>query len=148
LRPDLLEAELDAVGTILLPEDCLTRVQKESMLLAVSAADLNSYCVAVHCNMLRGLGLSAEEADQIAVDYRLSSLSKGDIALLDFALKLGTRFWECSPEDAATLTSFGSTQEQFLEGAVVTALNNFANTLQMGLGIEPDFEPPSIFEKK
>jgi uncharacterized peroxidase-related enzyme len=148
LRPDLLEAELDAVGTILLPEDCLTRVQKESMLLAVSAADLNSYCVAVHCNMLRGLGLSAEEADQIAVDYRLSSLSKGDIALLDFALKLGTRFWECSPEDAVTLTSFGSTHEQFLEGAVVTALNNFANTLQMGLGIEPDFEPPSIFEKK
>jgi RNA polymerase sigma-70 factor (ECF subfamily) len=45
------------------------------------------------------------------------------------------------------LASFGFTQEQILEGAVVTALNNFANTLQMGLGIEPDFEPPSIFEK-
>jgi RNA polymerase sigma-70 factor, ECF subfamily len=147
LRPDLLEAELDAVGTILLPEDCLTRVQKESILLAVSAANLNSYCVAVHCNMLRGRGLSAEEADQIAVDYRLSSLSKADMALLDFAVKLGTRFWECSPKDAVTLTSFGFTREQLLEGAVVTALNNFANTVQMGLGIEPDFEPPSIFEK-
>src|SRR4029077_1820616 len=33
------------------------------------------------------------------------------------------------------------------EAAVVTALNNFANTLQMGLGIEPDFEPPPIFEQ-
>jgi RNA polymerase sigma-70 factor, ECF subfamily len=147
LRPDLLQAQLEAVGSILLPEDVLTRVQKESILLAVSAANLNSYCVAVHCNMLRGLGFSAEEADQIAVDYRLSNLSKADMALLDFAVKLGTRFSEYSPEDATKLASFGFTQEQILEGAVVTALNNFANTLQMGLGIEPDFERPSIFEK-
>ena len=146
LRPDLLEAELDAVGSILLPEDVLTRVQKESILLAVSAANLNSYCVAVHCNMLRGLGLPAEEADQIAVDYRLSNLSKADVALLDFAVKLGARFSESSPGDVAQLASLGFTPEQILEGAVVTALNNFANTLQMGLGIEPDFEPP-IFDK-
>jgi len=147
LRPDLLQAELEAVGSILLPEDVLTRVQKESILLAVSAANLNSYCVAVHCNLLRGLGLSAKEADQIAVDYRLSNLSKADVALLDFVVKLGTRFSEYSPEDAAKLASFGFTQAQILEGTVVTALNNFANTLQMGLGIEPDFEPPWIFEK-
>jgi RNA polymerase sigma-70 factor, ECF subfamily len=146
LRPDLLQAELEAVGSILLPEDVLTRVQKESILLAVSAANLNSYCVAVHCNILRGLGLSAEEADQIAVDYRLANLSKADVALLDFAIKLGTRFSEYSPEDAK-LASFGFTREQILEGAVVTALNNFANTLQMGLGIQPDFEPPQDFEK-
>jgi RNA polymerase sigma-70 factor, ECF subfamily len=146
LRPDLLQAELEAVGSILLPEDVLTRVQKESILLAVSAANLNSYCVAVHCNILRGLGLSAEEADQIAVDYRLANLSKADVALLDFAIKLGTRFSEYSPEDAK-LASFGFTREQILEGAVVTALNNFANTLQMGLGIEPDFAPPANFEK-
>jgi RNA polymerase sigma-70 factor (ECF subfamily) len=147
LRPDLLQAELEAVGAILLPEDVLTRVQKESILLVVSAANLNSYCVAVHCNMLRGLGLSAEEADQIAVDYRLSNLSKADVALLDFAVKLGARFSEYSPEDAAKLGSFGFRPEQILEAAVVTALNNFANTLQMGLGIEPDFEPPAIFEQ-
>lgn len=147
LRPDLLQAELDAVGAILLPEDVLTRVQKESILLAVSAANLNSYCVAVHCNMLRGLGLSAEEADQIAVDYRLSNLSKADVALLDFAFKLGTRFSDFCPEDPAKLASFGFTREQILEAAVVTALNNFANTIQMGLGIEPDFEPPPIFEQ-
>ena len=147
LRPDLLQAELEAVGAVLLPEDFLTRVQKESILLAVSAANLNSYCVAVHCNLLRGLGLSAEEADQIAVDHHLSNLSKADIALLDFAVKLGTRFSEFSREDAAKLRTLGFGQEQILESIVVTALNNFSNTLQMGLGIEPDFAPPSVFEK-
>jgi RNA polymerase sigma-70 factor, ECF subfamily len=148
LRPDLLQAELYAVGSILLPEDLLTRAQKESILLAVSAANLNSYCVAVHCNMLRGLGLSAEEADQIAVDYHLSNLSNADITLLDFAVKLGTRFSEFSREDAAKPQALGFTQQQILESVAVTALNNFANTVQMGLGIEPDFEVPSVFEHR
>ncbi|MGB9067639.1 MAG: peroxidase-related enzyme [Candidatus Acidiferrales bacterium] len=147
LRPDLLQAELEAVGAVLLPEDFLTRVQKEAILLAVSAANLNSYCVAVHCNLLRGLGISAEEADQIAVDHHVSNLSEADIALLDFAVKLGARFGDFSRDDTAKLETLGFTSEQILECVVVTALNNFSNTLQMGLGIQPDFESPLAFEK-
>jgi RNA polymerase sigma-70 factor, ECF subfamily len=147
LRPDLLEAELEAVERILVPEDLLTRVQKECILLAVSAANLNSYCVAMHCNLLRGLGMPSEDGDQIAVDYRESSLREADKALLDFALKLGTRGPEFSREDVARLRGYGFSEEQILECEVVTALNNFANTLQMGLGIEPDFAPPPAFEK-
>jgi RNA polymerase sigma-70 factor (ECF subfamily) len=144
LRPDLLEAELEAVERILLPEDLLTRVQKECILLAVSAANLNSYCVAMHCNLLRGLGMSVEEGDQIAVDHHQSSLSKHDRGLLDFAIKLGAHFSQISREDIVDLRTFGFTEEQILECEVVTALNNFANIVQMGLGIEPEFETPIV----
>ena len=147
LRPDLLEAELEAVDRILLPQDVLTRTQKECILLAVSAANLNSYCVAMHCNLLRGLGMSAEEGDQIAVDHHESNLSEPDRALLDFAVKLGVRFSEFSGKDIVNLRTFGFADEQILECEVVIALNNFANTLQMGLGIEPDFEPPFVLEQ-
>ncbi len=147
LLPDLLEAELEAVGRILLPEEALTRVQKESILLAVSAANLNSYCVAMHCNLLRGLGMPSEEGDQIAVDHHEANISVADKALLDFAIKLGTRAPEFSRGDVVKLQALGFTEEQILECVVVTALNNFANTLQMGLGIEPDFAPPPVFEE-
>jgi RNA polymerase sigma-70 factor (ECF subfamily) len=147
LRPDLLEAELEAVGRILLPEDALTRVEKECILLAVSAANLNSYCVAIHCNMLRGLGMPSEDGDQIAVDHHESNLPNPDKAMLDFAVKLGARGSDISREDVVKLKTLGFTEEQILECVVVTALNNFANTLQMGLGIEPDFAPPPIFEE-
>ena len=147
LRPDFLDAELQAVDRILVPEDLLTRVQKECILLAVSAANLNSYCVAMHCNLLRGLGMPSEDGDQIAVDYHASNLSEADRALLDFAVKLGTHGPEFSREDVVSLRASGFSEEQILECEVVTALNNFANTLQMGLGIEPDFEPPPVFEK-
>ncbi len=147
LRPDLLQAQLEATGWILQPEDVLTRVQKECILLAVSAANLNSYCVAVHCNLLRGLGMPSEEGDQIAVDYHASDLGPLDKALLDFAIKLGTRASDFSREDVVHLRTLGFSDEQILETEVVTALNNFANTLQMGLGIEPDFGPPAVFQE-
>jgi RNA polymerase sigma-70 factor (ECF subfamily) len=147
LRPDLLAAEVDAVAAILAPEDILTRVQKECILLAVSAANLNSYCVAMHCNLLRGLGMPPEEGDQIAVDYHQSALSEADRGLLDFAIKLGARFREFSADDVDKLRGLGFTEEQILECEAVTALNNFANILQMGLGVEPDFEPPSAFQQ-
>jgi RNA polymerase sigma-70 factor, ECF subfamily len=147
LRTDLLEAELEAVDRILLPEEVLTRVQKECILLAVSAANLNSYCVAMHSNLLRGLGMPSEEGDQIAVNHHESNLSEPDRALLDFAVKLGTRGSEFLRDDVVKLQTLGFSEEQILECEVVTALNNFANTLQMGLGIEPDFEPPAIFRE-
>jgi len=148
LRPDLLEAEAEAVGAILIPEDVLNRVQKECILLVVSAANLNSYCVAVHCNLLRGLGITTEEGDQIAVDYHESILSEADKALVEFTLKVGSRPSEFSPEDIDRLRSLGFSEEQILESEVVTALNNFANTVQMGLGILADFEPPPVFAPK
>ena len=147
LRPDLMEAQLEAVDRILLPKDALTRVQKECILLAVSAANLNSYCVAAHCNMLRGLGMPSEDGDQIAVDHHESNLPDPDKALLDFAVKLGTRGSDISREDVVKLKTLGFTEEQILECVVVTAFNNFANTLQMGLGIEPDFAPPPVFQE-
>jgi RNA polymerase sigma-70 factor (ECF subfamily) len=120
-------------------------VQKESILLAVSAANLNSYCVAVHCDMLRGLGIPSEESEQIAVDHNYSSLSQADKTLLDFALKLAVRAAEFSRHDIDRLRVHGFTEEQILESVVMTALTNFLNTLQMGLGTVPDFEPRLVF---
>jgi RNA polymerase sigma-70 factor, ECF subfamily len=148
LLPDLLAAEAEFTAAILLPEDALTRSQKETILLAVSAVNLNSYCVAVHCNLLRGLGLPAEEGDQISVDHHRSSLSEPDKALLDFAIKLGARYSEFSLDDIDRLKVAGFSDVQILECEVVAALNNFANFLQAGLGIEPDFDPPLVYEQK
>jgi RNA polymerase sigma-70 factor (ECF subfamily) len=147
LRPDLLQAEIEAVEKILMPEDALSRVQKECILLAVSAANLNSYCVAIHSNLLRGMGVPAEEGDQIAVDHHWATLSDADKALVDFSIRLGTRPSEFSADDVAELRKIGFNESQILEGVVVTAFNNFANFLQMGLGFEPDFEPPVAFQQ-
>jgi RNA polymerase sigma-70 factor (ECF subfamily) len=148
LRPDVLEAEAKAVGTILLTEDVLSRFQKECILLVVSALNLNTYCVAVHSEMLRNLGIPAEKSDQIALDHHVTDLSQTDKALLDCAVKLAQRPAEFGADDIQILKHAGLTDEQILEAVVMTALTHFLNTLQMGLGTIPDFEPRLIFPVK
>ena len=148
LRSDVLEAEANAVGTILLTEDVLTRVQKECILLVVSAHNLNTYCVAVHCEMLRNLGVSSEQSDQIALDHHLADLSDSAKALLDAVLKLATSPSEFSENEIELLRKCGLRDEEILEAIVMTALTIFLNTLQMGLGTVPDFEPRLIFQRK
>ncbi len=145
LRPDVVEAEADVVGTVLLTDDVLSRVQKEYILLVVSAANLNTYCVAVHCEMLRGLGVPEDQSDQIAVDHRQAGLSEADNALLDFALKLSQRPTEIGRADIDSLRRHGFTDQQVLESIVMTALTSYLNTLQMGLGTVSDFEPKRVF---
>lgn len=145
LRPDVLEAEAHTVGTVLLTDDVLSRVRKEYILLVTSAANLNTYCVAVHCEMLRALGVPEDVSDRIAVDHHVAGLSAADTALLDFALKLSQRPREFGREDIETLRRHGFAEEQILESIVMTALTGFLNTLQMGLGTVPDFEQRRVF---
>ena len=145
LRPDVIEAEAVLVRNVLVPEDFLSHFQKECILLVGSAVNLNTYCVAVHCEMLRAMGISIQESDQIAVDHHLADLSETNKALLDFARKLTARPLEFHRGDLEALRALGFTDEQILEAVAVIALNNFFNTLQMGLGTTPDIEPRHVF---
>ena len=66
------------------------------------------------------------------------------MSTLDFALKLEAGPSEFRREEISHLRAIGFTEEQILECVAVTALNSFSNTLHMGLGIVPDFEPPVL----
>ena len=148
LRPDVLEAEVKLFGNVLGPKDFLSHVQKECILLVASGANLNTYCVADHCEMLRAMGVSMEESDQIVLDHHEADLSKETKALLDFVLKLAVRRSSIGNEDIANLRAHGFTEEHILETVAVTALNNFLNTLQMGLGTTPDVKPRHVYGLK
>ncbi|HET6373294.1 MAG TPA: peroxidase-related enzyme [Candidatus Polarisedimenticolia bacterium] len=145
LRPDVVEAEAAVLNTVLLSNDILSRVRKEYILLVVSAANLNTYFVAVHCEMLRALGVSADMSDQVAIDHHQAGLSPADVALLDFALKLAGHPADIRPSDIEGLRAHGFADEQILESIAMTGLSQFLNTLQMGLGTTPDFEPRRVF---
>jgi uncharacterized peroxidase-related enzyme len=87
------------------------------------------------------MGVSTEESDQIVLDHHQADLSQETKALLDFALKLAGRRSDIGNEDIDKLRGHGFTEKHTLEAVVVTALNNFLNTLQMGLGTTPDVKP-------
>jgi uncharacterized peroxidase-related enzyme len=141
LRPDLIEAETGLVGSILLKEGALSRAQKEYIFLVCSAANLSTYCVTAHCEIVRALGLSGPEPEKIAVDHLHADIPIADKALLNFVLKLNGQATKVRREDIEGLRTYGFRDEQILEAVVLTGLARFANLISAGLGAETDFEP-------
>jgi uncharacterized peroxidase-related enzyme len=141
LRPDLIEAQSQLVGALLIHEGSLSRRQKEYIFLVCSAANLSTYCVTAHCEIIRALGLKGPEPERIAVDHLHSDISIPDKQLLNFALKLNRDAQRIGPGDIDALRKYGFSDAQILEAILTAGLAKFANLVSAGLGAEPDFEP-------
>jgi uncharacterized peroxidase-related enzyme len=139
-RPDLLDAEVQLVDAILIKESALTRQQKEHIFLVCSAANLSTYCVTAHCEIVRMLKLAGPEPEQIALDHMSTDLPIVDKALLNFALKLNNHAMKFGQNDIDDLRTYGFSDQQILEAVVCVGLAKFANTVGFGLGTVPDFK--------
>ncbi len=140
--PELLDAEVRLLESVLFPEDGLNRVQKECVLLAISAANLNTYCATLHSRVLNILGVPFEESDRIVEDHRHSGLSGTDRALLDETRKLACLPGRSSQRfDTERLSTQGLTERQIVEAVVVSGLANFLNAVQAGVVATADFPP-------
>jgi RNA polymerase sigma-70 factor (ECF subfamily) len=147
--PELLDAEVRLLESVLFPEDGLNRVQKECVLLAISAANLNTYCTTLHSQVLNILGIPLEESDRIVEDHRQSGISGTDQALLDESRKLASLPGRSSQRfERERLRTQSFTELQIVEAVVVSGLANFLNTLQAGVGATTDFPPRKVFGSK
>ena len=144
LRPDFINSEVSLVSAILLNEGALSRKQKEYIFLVCSAANLSTYCVTAHCEIIRMLKIEGPEPEQIAIDYAHSKISMGDKALLNFCSKLNNDGTKIGPADVEALRTFGFGEQQILEAVLVVGLAKFANTVAFGLGTVPDFRNARI----
>jgi len=143
-RPDLIEAQVALMGTILLKDGGLSRRQKEYIFLVASAANLSTYCVTAHCEMVRMLKIEGPEPEQIAIDHVHARISTADKALLDFCAKFNKRPSKITANDIETLRTHGFTEQQILEAVVIVGFGQFANTVAFGLGTTPDFHNAKI----
>src|SRR6266568_4322248 len=125
-RPDLMEAQINLMGTILLKDGALARRQKEYIFLVCSAANLSTYCVTAHCEIARMLKLEGPEPEQVAVDHVHSKIAASDIE---------------------SLRTYGFSEQQIHEAVVTTGFAKFANVVAFGLGTIPDFHNRRIAEE-
>ena len=144
MRTDLIEAEINLTDTILVKQGALTRQQKEYIFLVCSSANLSTYCVTAHCEMVRMLGISGPEPEQIAIDFTSTRLPLVMKALLQFAAKLNSEPTKVGRADIDALHTFGYTDEQIMEAVVVVGFAKFANYIAFGLGTLPDFDTSRI----
>ena len=144
IRPDLLEATVQFMQAILVKEGALTREQREYIFLVCSAANLSTYCVTAHCEMVRMLGIQGSEPEQIALDHTAANIPIPVKALLNFAAKLNTKPIKVTRRDIDSLHTYGYRDEQILETVMMVGLAKFANSVSFGLGTAPDFDPPTF----
>ena len=126
----------------------LSRIQKEFILLTVSAENNNSYFPALHCQTLQFLGVKAEQSQRVVVDHHSANLSDSDVALLDFARRLASKGPSFTETDVEVLRKSNFNDEQILEAVLMVGLTQLLNCVQLGLGAEPDFKPRIIFPLK
>src|SRR3974390_1480087 len=146
-RPDLVDAEMNLMEAILFHESALSRKQIEYIFLTCSAANMSTYCVTAHCEIIRLLGIEGPEPEQIAVDYQHSRISMADKALLNFCSKLNLQRSKVDRSDVDALRKFGFNDHHILEAIVTVGFAQFANTVAFGLGTVPDFHNRRIQEE-
>ena len=144
LRPDLIDAEAGLVGATLFTEGALTRQQKEYVFLVCSGANLSTYCVTAHCEIVRMLGIQGPDPEQVAIDHTATDLPIKMKALLNFALKLNGQPNKLSSSDVDALRTYGYTDQHILETVVTVGVAKFANYVAYGLGTLPDFDPVQL----
>jgi uncharacterized peroxidase-related enzyme len=147
MRPDLIEAEVQLVGNIMVKEGALSRKEKEYIFLVCSAANLSTYCVTAHCEIVRMLGIEGPEPEQIAVDHTAAKIPVRLKALLNFAAKLNGQATKVGPEDISTLRTYGYNDEHILETVVMVGVAKLANFIAFGLGTAPNFDTRKIVLK-
>jgi uncharacterized peroxidase-related enzyme len=143
-RPDLIDAEANLVGTLLVKDGALTRRQKEYIFLVCSAANLSTYCVTAHCEIVRMLKIEGPEPEQIAIDHVHAKIPIADKALLNFCTKLNAQPPKITLSDVDALRTYGFSEQQILEAVLLVGLAKFANTVGFGLGTVPDFRNARI----
>ena len=141
MRPDLVDAEAQLVETILVKQSALTRQQKEYIFLVCSAANLNTYCLTAHCEIVRMLGIDGPEPEQIALDHTAAKIPVSLKALLNFAAKLNGQPTKITKRDIDVLRTYGYNDQQILDAVLMVALAKFTNFVAFGLGTTPDYDP-------
>ena len=145
-RPDMIDAEVAMSANLQLRDGALERRQKEYIFLVCSAANLSTYCVTAHCEMVRMLKLEGPEPEQIAVDYVHAKIPVADKALLNFCTKLNRDPSKIGASDLDVLRTYGFSEQQIMEAVLLVGWAKFANTVAFGLGTVPDFHNRRILE--
>ena len=147
MRPDLVDAEAQLVSTALVKDGALARQQKEYIFLVCSAANLSTYCLTAHCEIIRMLGIQGPEPEQIAFDHTAAKIPVPLKALLNFAAKLNGQPARISKRDIDVLRTYGFNEQQIMEAVVMVGVAKFANFVAFGLGTAPDSDPSQVIRQ-
>jgi len=136
--PQAIEGQLQ-LGAAVMNDGALTKTEKEQIGVVVSGINSSSYCLVIHMELLRRLGVEKPLARKLVNDYENAAVPEKMKELFRFADKLTRKPVEIEDEDINVLKSAGWDEAAIRETVLTVAYFNYVNRVSLGLGLVEDF---------
>jgi uncharacterized peroxidase-related enzyme len=135
-----LEAFIRMADDLMLGDSGLSKLEREMIAVAVSAANHCHYCLTAHGAAVRQRAKDPELGELIAQNYRAAGLPPRQKAMLDFAVKLTQAPDRIEEEDRQALRRAGFSDRDIWDIAAVAAFYNMSNRLAAATDMRPNRE--------
>ncbi len=136
--PALIRGQL-ALAQAVEESPTLPKQVKEMVGMVVSGINSSSYCVAVHMELLRHMGVEKALSRKLATNYAGAPVGEKEQALFRFADKLTRHPDDMTRQDVDALRQAGWSDEGIVEVAVTIGYFNLINRISTALGLVADF---------
>ncbi|MBV9972597.1 MAG: peroxidase-related enzyme [Candidatus Eremiobacteraeota bacterium] len=139
-RPEHFRAFMAYHDVLMKSPGGLSRVEREAIVVAVSAENVCQYCVSAHGAALRILGKDPVLADQIAVNWQTANLPARLRTILEFASAVNEPGFFATDSDIAQLRAQGFTDDDIWDIAAIAAFFGFSNRMAGMMDLRPNLE--------
>ena len=139
-RPEHFRAFMAYHDVLMRGESGLSRVEREAIVVAVSAENRCQYCVTAHGAALRVLGHDPALVEQIAINWRTAALSPRWRAMLSFASHVNEPGFAASDVEIDALHAAGFSDDDVWDIAAVAAFFGFSNRMAGLMDMRPNPE--------
>ena len=136
--PQAIEGQLQ-LGAAVMSDGALTKTEKEQIGVVVSGINASSYCLVIHMELLRRLGVEKALARKLVNDYENAAVPEKVKVLFRFADKLTRKPVEIEEQDISAVKAAGWDEAAIRETVLTVAYFNYVNRVSLGLGLVEDF---------
>jgi len=139
-RPEHFRAFMAYHDVLMKGPGGLSRVEREAIVVAVSAENVCQYCVTAHGAALRILGKDPILADQISINWRTANLTARLRGILEFASAVNEPGFFATDSDIAHLHAQGFSDDDIWDIAAIAAFFGFSNRMAGMMHLRPNAE--------
>lgn len=140
LHPDTIVHHMNLYIEIMFGDSPLTRAQREMIAVIVSAANQCRYCIIHHSNALKSIWKDEEKVNNLAKNFKKSTLEQQDELLSNYAYELTVNPDSDFSNHIDKMKKAGLTDRAILDATLVIAYFNFVNRIVKGLGVELELD--------
>lgn len=139
-RPDHFRAFMAYHDVLMKGDGALSRVERESIVVAVSAENRCQYCMVAHGAALRVLSKNPILAEQIANNWKTAELSPRLRTMLTFASAVNEPGFAATEKEIDELHRAGFSDEDIWDIAAIAAFFGFSNRMAGLMDMRPNVE--------